>query len=73
MSQPRSVVIPGLGPGIHEFLPGRTKPVDTRAKPGHDDRVSGNAGDARPRRDPMAESFAFLTGRLYKLERDQLR
>jgi hypothetical protein len=32
----RSIVMPGLGPGIHEFL-GSGKLVDAKAKPWHDD------------------------------------
>jgi len=34
-----SVVIPGLGPGIYEFISSRPKLVDAKAKPWHDDRV----------------------------------
>jgi hypothetical protein len=31
------VVMPGLVPGIHVFLPSRRKDVDGRVKPGHDE------------------------------------
>jgi len=37
--------MPGLGPGIHVFLPGR-QDVDGRAKPGHDAAtVTAEIGD----------------------------
>ncbi len=36
-----SIVIPGLGPGIHEFAHARRDLRDARAKPGHDDPVLG--------------------------------
>jgi hypothetical protein len=29
--------MPGLDPGIHDFLLGETKDVDGRDKPGHDE------------------------------------
>jgi hypothetical protein len=32
-----SAVMPGLGPGIHDFLSRRNKDVDGRDKPGHDE------------------------------------
>jgi hypothetical protein len=32
-----SVVMPGLGPGIHVFFLGGKKDVDGRVKPGHDE------------------------------------
>jgi hypothetical protein len=35
--QLKKVVMPGLDPGIHVFLPVRAKGVDGRHKPGHDD------------------------------------
>jgi hypothetical protein len=30
------LVMPGLGPGIHDLASGREEVVDGRAKPGHD-------------------------------------
>jgi hypothetical protein len=33
-------VMPGLVPGIHVFLQRRSKDVDGRDKPGHDDYIS---------------------------------
>jgi hypothetical protein len=36
-----SVVMPGLGPGIHDLATRQSKDVDGRAKPGHDDGVRG--------------------------------
>jgi hypothetical protein len=32
------LVMPGLGPGIHVFVPTHKKDVDGRVKPGHDEK-----------------------------------
>jgi len=33
------LVMPGLGPGIHVFLPISKNDVDGRVKPGHDEKM----------------------------------
>jgi hypothetical protein len=45
----RSFVIPRLGLGIHEFLSGRSKLVDAKAKPWHDGGVDGTDGASQAR------------------------
>jgi hypothetical protein len=40
--------MPGLVPGIHVFLSCRTKDVDGRDKPGHDDEDRASAPVAHP-------------------------
>jgi len=37
MTTPSELVMPGLVPGIHGLLSSKTKDVDGRAKPGHDE------------------------------------
>src|SRR5262249_9102241 len=42
-------VMPGLGPGIHEFAPScRKERVDAKPKAWHDDRSVGAAGEGSP-------------------------
>jgi hypothetical protein len=40
---PHLTVMPGLVPGIHALLAARSKDVDGRDKPGHDERADAGS------------------------------